>query len=140
MGHVINTNTPGKRRNHHLRTIAEIMRRIGQRGGEVDAEVQDMAAMVLYCLREIDASIYDSIKAWEKRGYWSKADKFQDEWRWAHETAERLEDVLRYEDWPRLPEVFIGLLPRISTIEVKNMTRNPADWEGCYAQLLAEQD
>ena len=40
MGRVINTNSPGKRRSFHMRTIAEILRRLTQKP-DVDDEVRD---------------------------------------------------------------------------------------------------
>lgn len=64
MGRVINTNSPGKRRNASMRTIAEILRRLAPKQA-VDDETRDMIAMIVYCLRDIDETILDSIKAWE---------------------------------------------------------------------------
>ena len=54
MGRVINTNNPGKRRNSFMRTSAEILRRLSQQK-EVDEDTKDMVAMLVYCLRGIDA-------------------------------------------------------------------------------------
>lgn len=138
MGRVINNNTPGKRRNAMMRTIAEILRRLGQQGGEITDDVRDMTAMIVYCLREIDASIIDTIKAWEKRGYWQKADKFQLQWMWSEQYAKSLEKLIRDEDWARLPELMMKLFPHFASIEINKMTRNPSDWDGAYDRLLEE--
>ncbi len=138
MGRVINRNTPGRQRRHLMRTIAEIMRRLAQRQGEVNDEVRDMTAMVVFCLREIDNSIIDTIKAWEKRGYWKKADKFQLEWMWAGEMAERLETLIVCNDWDEMPDVMMKLFPHFADIQVKAMTRKKTMWKGCYQKLLEE--
>jgi hypothetical protein len=138
LGRVINTNTPGKRRNAMMRTIAEILRRLGQQGGDVDDAVRDMVATIVYCLREIDESIFDTIKAWEKRGYWQKADKFQQEWLWAELSAKRLENMLKEDDWASLPEYMMKLFPHFSNIVVNKMTRKPSDWEGAFDKLMEE--
>lgn len=138
MGRVINTNTPGKRRNAMMRTIAEILRRIGQQGGEVNDSIRDMVATIIYCLREIDDSIIDTIKAWEKRGYWQKADKFQQEWMWAELSAKRLEKILKDDNWTTLPEDMMKLFPHFSDIVINKMTRKPSDWEGAYDKLMEE--
>jgi hypothetical protein len=138
MGRVINRNTPGRKRSHLMRTIAEILRRLAQRQGEVNDEVRDMAAMIVFCLREIDDSIIDTIKAWEKRGYWKKADKFQLEWMWAGDMAERLETLIVCNDWDEMPDVMMTLFPHFADIQVKAMTRNKSMWEGCYQKLLEE--
>lgn len=138
LGRVINTNTPGKRRNAMMRTIAEILRRLGQQGGEVNDEVRDMVATIVYCLREIDDSIIDTIKAWEKRGYWQKADKFQQEWMWAEVAAKRLEKMLLDDNWATLPESMMKLFPHFSDIVINKMTRKPSDWEGAYDKLMED--
>lgn len=138
MGRVINTNSPGKRRSHHMRTIAEILRHLSQHPGDVDDEVRDMVAMIVYALREIDASVIESIKAWEKRGYWKKADKFQLDWMWSGDMAKSIEKMLRSNNWDALPENMMKLFPHFSDIEVKTMTRKTSDWEGCYDELMAE--
>ena len=138
MGRVINTNNPGKRRNHAMRSIAEILRRLGQRQGDIDDDVRDMVAMIVFCLREIDATVLDSIKAWEKRGYWNKADKFQMEWMWAGQLAKTVEEILFAEDWDQFPEIMMKLFPHFSDIEVNKMTRDSSLWIGSYDMLLKD--
>lgn len=136
MGRVINNNTPGKRRNAMMRTIAEILRRLGQQNGEINDDVRDMTAMIVFCLREIDESIIETIKAWEKRGYWQKADKFQTEWMWSEQYALKLEKLVREENWQNLPEIMMKLFPHFADIEINKMTRNPEDWDGAYERLI----
>ncbi len=80
MGRVINTDSTGKRRNQHMRTAAEILRRLSQKNG-IDAEVKDMVATLVFCFREIDEGIEQSTIAWEKRDYWMKAEDFRRRWR-----------------------------------------------------------
>jgi hypothetical protein len=140
MGRVINTNSPGKRRNYAMRTIAEMMRRLGQKQGEVDAEAKDMIATVYYCLKEIDEGVIESIEAWEKRGYWKKADKFQLEWMWSGDMAKRLHKLISEEDWDALPDVMMKLFPHFSNIEINKMMRNSSIWEGRYDQFVAETE
>lgn len=138
MGRVINTNSPGKRRNYAMRTIAEILRLLGQRQGIIDDEVKDMVAMIIFSLREIDSGVLESIEAWEKRGYWKKADKFQTEWMWAGQMAKRIEAMLREDNWEQLPDVMVKLIPHFSDIEINKMTRKPALWQGAYEELRQE--
>ena len=138
MGRVINNNTPGKRRSSMMRTIAEILRRLGQHKGDITDEVRDMTAMIVFCLRDIDDSIIETIKAWEKRGYWQKADKFQLEWMWSEQYAKKLETLIREENWHELPETMMKLFPHFASIEIIKMTRKPSDWEGTYDRLMDE--
>jgi hypothetical protein len=138
MGRVINTNNPGKRRNAAMRTIAEILRRLGQHQGSINDDVRDMVAMTVYCLREIDDTVIESIQAWEKRGYWQKADKFQVEWMWAEQMASRIERMIKSENWQELPEIMVKLFPHFSDIEIKSMTRNEKEWQGAFDRLVAQ--
>jgi hypothetical protein len=140
MGRVINTNTPGKRRNYHMRTIAEILRHLSQHSGEVDDEVRDMVAMIVYALRDIDASVLESISAWEKRGYWKKADKFQRQWMWAGNMANTIEAMALDETWNALPDVMMKLFPHFSDIQVNKLMRKPSEWRGAYDELVAEAE
>jgi len=132
---VINTNSPGKRRNAHMRTIAEILRHLSQQR-EVNQQTKDMVAMIVFCLRGVDATVEESIRAWEKRGYWKKADDFQQKWWWSSLMADAIEKLLRDGNWDQIPEIMIKLYPHFADIQVNRMTRDPADWDGAYLKLL----
>lgn len=138
MGRVINTNNPGKRRDAAMRTIAEILRRLGQTGGEINDDVRDMVATMVISLREIDETIVETIEAWEKRGYWQKADKFQTEWMWAESAANRLKKIILEDNWAALPEAMLKMLPKVAHIEINKMMRDPQEWDGAYERLIKE--
>jgi hypothetical protein len=137
MSRVINLNDPTKIRNQNRRSIAEILRRLSQKPA-MDAEAQDMAAALVFLLREIDAGVKHTIEAWEKRGYWMKAERFLRDWEWLTETAVNIEDVIRHEAWDLLPDLLGELFPRFADIQLKTMTRTPDLWAGNYKKLLAE--
>lgn len=137
MSRVINPDSPNKIRNQCRRTIAELLRRMSQKGA-IDAEARDMAAAIVYMLREIDDSVEQTVTAWEKRGYWMKAERFLRQWEWAREAAANLDDVLRNEAWDLLPGLLADLFPRFSDVQVKRLTRPPSAWKGAYEQLMNE--
>ena len=139
MGRVINTNSPGKRRNHLMRTIAELLRRLAQKQSG-DDDTRDMLATIVFCLRDIDSTIIESIQAWEKRGYWQKADKFQQQWGWAEQMSHKIEKLVLNDEWDTLPDVLMQLFPHFAGIEINKMTRKPDVWEGAYDELLAETE
>ena len=136
MARVINTNTPGKRRGHLMRTVAEIQRRLLQKSS-VDIEVKDMLAMAVFCLREVHPTVQETSEAWDERGYWKKAAEFETEWEWAEETAGNIEALLRQEGWDKIPEIIMGLAVHVTKIKITRLTRDPALWEGCYGKLMA---
>jgi hypothetical protein len=137
MSRVINTNNPTRIRNQHRRTIAEILRRLSEKPA-IDSETKDMAAMLVYLLREIDEGVEQTVKAWEKRDYWMKAERFLREWSWVREMAANLEDVIRNEAWELLPRLMVQLFPRFGDIQIKTMTRSATTWQGAFKKLSAE--
>ncbi len=137
MSRIINLNNPGKIRSYNQRTIAEVLRLLAAKSA-VDDETKDMTALLVYALREIYASVEKSVNAWEKRGYWMKADRFLQEWEWSNELAINMEDVIRNDAWDLLPQLLGELIPRMANIQVKNMTRSSKTWQGAYLRLIAE--
>jgi hypothetical protein len=137
LSRVININSPGKLRNRNMRTVAEIMRRVGAKT-TMDAETKDMTAALVFILREIHDSALVTVEAWEKRGYWMKADRFIRQWEWSEEMAANLEDVIRHEAWDLMPRLLAELIPRTADVQVKNLTRSPDIWRDAYQKLLAE--
>jgi hypothetical protein len=137
MGRVIRVETPTQVRNRHRRTIAEILRRLMEKSA-IDAESKDMAATLVYLLRDIREGVEQSARAWEKRDYWMKAERFLREWEWTAEMAANIEDVIRHDALDLLPELLADLFPYFSDIQVKTMTRQPGEWRGNYAKLMAE--
>jgi hypothetical protein len=118
-----------------MRTVAEIQRRLLQKSS-VDGEVKDMMAMVVFCLREVRSTVQETSEVWDERGYWKKAAEFETEWEWAGETAEKIEAILRREDWNKIPEIILGLATRVSKIKITRLTRDKNLWEGCYRKLM----
>lgn len=139
MSRVINPNSPGKTRNQHMRSAAEIMRRLAAKPS-ADDEVRDMAAAMVFLFREISETVEEVTRAWEKRDYWIKADRFRLEWEWAEQAAADLVDVIRNEAWDLLPRLLMDLFPHFASIRVKKLTRKPELWQGAYRRLLAEMD
>ncbi len=138
MARVINTNSPGKRRNAHMRTIAEILRHLGQKT-MIDDSSKDMVAAVIFSLRAIEATVEESAVAWEKRGYWKKADDFQQKWWWCSLSSTSLEKLVRSDNWEQIPEAVVKLFPHFSDIKINRLTRDPSDWIGMYSKLMREK-
>ncbi|MGB3713997.1 MAG: hypothetical protein WA996_06170 [Candidatus Promineifilaceae bacterium] len=137
MSRIINLNSPAKIRNRNRRTIAEILRRMSTKS-EFDDESRDMSATIVFLLREIHSGVIVSVEAWEKRGYWMKADRFIREWEWTIDTASNLEDVIRNDAWDLLPRLLGEMYPHTAGIELKKLTRPPSTWEGAYGRLMDE--
>jgi len=135
MARVINTNSPGKRRSAHMRTIAEILRRLSQ-AQDINQESKDMVAMLVFCLRGIDSTVEESMVAWEKRGYWKKSDEFQQKWWWASRLSTSLENLVRNDEWEQVPETLMQLYAHVSDLKVNRMTSDPPTWQGAHQKLI----
>jgi hypothetical protein len=128
--------TPTQQRNAIRRSIAEILRRMMEKKA-VDDETKDMLAFIVVGLRGMNDSIDSSATAWEKRDYYIKADQLRREWLWLPDTADRLEAILRSNDWATAPIELAGLAARFSDIKVATFTKSPVLWQGAYKKLLA---
>lgn len=137
MSRVIHVDSPGKRRNQARRSVAEILRLLGQKR-QIDDEARDMAAMLVFLLREIKETVDESAAAWEKRGYWMKVERFVRDWEWIPELAANIDDVIRHSAWDLLPELLADLSPHFDDIQIKTITRKPSNWSGAYRKLISE--
>ncbi len=135
---VINTDSTGKQRNQTMRTVAEILRRLSQKQ-VVDDEVRNMTAMLVYCLREIEAGIEQSATAWEKRDYWVKSEELRQRWMWVGDMADQLRSMIYSEQWTLLPPIMLKLLPKVADIKITKMTRDVTLWDGVYDKLMQEK-
>lgn len=138
MSRVVNIDGPGKQRNQLMRTAAEVLRLIAQKTS-MDDEARDMAAILVFCLREIHKGIDESTSAWEKRDYWVKAEQFRERWAWAGRVGQELNNVVCAESWDQLPTVLVKLFPHFADIKIVKLTRNPSLWQGAFQRLLQEE-
>ncbi len=128
--------TPTQQRNAIRRSIAEILRHLMEKKA-IDDETKDMLAFIVVGLRGMNDSIDSSATAWEKRDYYIKADQLRREWLWLPDTADRLEAILRSNDWATAPIELAGLAARFSDVKVATFTKSPTLWQGAYKKLLA---
>ena len=130
--------TPTTKRNRLRRSIAEALRRLMQKP-EVDAESKDLAAFIVFCLREIQKNIEKSAEAWEKRNYYLKADRFRRDWEWLGPMERLLAMALIGKQWDDLPSLLAQLFVKFQDITVTKFTRKPELWDGAYDRLVDEQ-
>ena len=128
--------TPTQQRNAIRRAIAEILRHLSTKPA-IDAEAKVMLAFIVFGLRTMDQSIDQSATAWEKRDYYIKADQLRREWLWLPGSAQRIEEILRSDDYRTAPIELAGLAARFSDIRVTTFTKSPVLWQGAYKKLLA---
>lgn len=136
MSRLINGPNPGTERNQLRRTVAEALRHLMSKK-QIDDESKDMVALIVYSLHGISEGVEQSARAWEKRDYFVKADKFRMDWAWAEKYANKLEVILRGELWAELPLALAELAANFSDITITKFVRSDAMWRGRYRQLMA---
>jgi len=137
MSRIIATESPGKVRTQHRRTIAEALRRLSQKR-ELDGEAKDLSALIIFCLHGIADTVDRTIEAWEKRDYYLKAERFREQWRWLEPVTDELSAVVYEGQWEQLPAALAGLMPHFADVKIKQMTRKPVLWQGAYEKFMQD--
>lgn len=135
MGRIIYTETPAKTRHHYRRSIAEMLRRLSQKEC-IDQEAKDQTALIVLCLQGMAETVDQTVRAWENRDYWMKAEQFVREWTWIDPMADELAGLIHGERWDDLPLLLAKLAPHFADISVKRMTRSPGFWDGAHEKLM----
>ena len=133
MSRVINPDSAGKQRNKLIRRTALAVREL-LRQPEPNDDTRDMTIFIILSLDTIASSIDPSVAAWEKRGYWVKADRFRMEWTWAKKRADEMREALFVEDWGAVAmcAVKIAQQPQIGGINISPKHRMGKPWVGAW--------
>lgn len=131
MARIIKSSTPGKEREKLSKAIVVTIRNF-MRQEAPDKSTRDMIAFVILALKEISEGIDKSVAAWEKRGYWVKADKYRLEWQWTGDMSKKLHNAFREEDWTNIASYFFEIMEQFSNIKVSNRHRMGKPWENAH--------
>jgi hypothetical protein len=102
---------------------------------EPNALTKDLTAFVVLALTEISDNIDVSVAAWEKRGYWVKADKFRLEWEWAGNYANTLKKALLAEEWGSVAMTSAKIAQKLSKVTVAEHHRLGTPWVGAWKSI-----
>jgi len=138
LGRVINPNSVGKERQRLMRALAIALREL-MRQADADQATRDLAAFIVLTLEAIDQTIDVTTTAWEKRGYWLKADRFRMEWRWAKRIGEAMREAVLSEDWAAMARLAAELLPHVSKVKLPQRHRLGRPWGGAWEHLVRER-
>ena len=134
MSRVINLDSAGKERTHLTKSIVIALRSLAKQT-EVDEATRDLSAFIALALMRINATIDISVQAWEKRGYWVKADKFRMEWMWTKQMGEQMREAVLGEDWGTVAMISAQAGQKLVKIKVAERHRLGTPWVGAYALL-----
>ena len=139
MARVVNPDSAGKERTRLTKSIVMTIRELAPQNA-TSADSRDMAAFVALALEQIFAGIEVSVAAWEKRGYWVKADRFRLDWEWTGKQASRLRAAILQDDWDAIAQVMVQTAQKLSKVQVSANHRLGKPWVGAYDALMAKAD
>ena len=134
MSPIINPESAGKERTRFSKAIVLAVRELAKQT-DVTEEVKDLAAFIAIALRSISDGIDVSVAAWEKRGYWVKADRFRMDWMWTGQLAEKMKNALQTDDWATIAMLMPQIAQKFSKIEIAKNHRLGKPWVGAYGRL-----
>ena len=137
MSRVINPDSAGKQRTQQTRAIVLAIREL-MKQGEPDDTTRDLAAFIGISLVEIGETVEVSVQAWEKRGYWLKADRFRLEWEWTDSMGNAMKKAVFDEDWAQIAALSIRIAQKLNKITIPERNRIGTPWVG-FRKVLAKQ-
>jgi hypothetical protein len=134
MGRLINPDSAGKERTQLTKGIVLAIRELA-RQTDPGPDSRDMAAFIALALEQIAAGIDISVAAWERRGYWVKADKFRMEWLWAGQYAAKMKAAVLDDDWATVALIMTQTAQKLSKVNVPAGHRLGRPWVGAWKSL-----
>jgi hypothetical protein len=134
LSRVIHLESAGKdRRKISQAVVLAIRELMGQPGP--NAASRDLVAFISLSLQAIFETIDPTVTAWEKRGYWIKADRFRLEWGWSERLAAQMRQALLAEDWPQVAAIAVQVAQKLNTVKVSQNNRLGKPWVGAYQKF-----
>lgn len=137
MSRVINPDSAGKQRTKLSKAIVLALRELA-RQSDTGGETRDIAAFIAVALEAISGGIDSSVAAWEKRGYWVKADRFRMEWAWCSPISEKMRTAIRQDDWATVAMLSAQIAQKLGKIQVADNHRLGKPWVGAYERMSAK--
>jgi hypothetical protein len=138
MSPIINPESAGKERTRLTKAIVLAVRELAKQS-DVTNETRDLAAFMAIALKNISEGIDVSVAAWEKRGYWVKADRFRMDWMWTGQFAEKMKVALITDDWGTIAMLMPQIAQKFSKVMVSENHRLGKPWLGAFNQLTGQE-
>jgi hypothetical protein len=138
LGRLINPDSAGKERTQLTKAIVLAVRELAKQT-DVTNETKDLAAFIALALKNISEGIDVSVAAWEKRGYWVKADRFRMDWMWTGQYADKMKVAIFTEDWGTIAMLMPQIGQKFGKIVVSENHRLGKPWTGAFEQLVSRQ-
>ena len=137
MSRVINPEGAGKDRTRLTKSIVLAIREL-MRQAEPNELSRDLAAYIALALLEVHGTIETSVGAWEKKGYWVKADRFRMEWAWSETLGSQMRQAVLNDDWATIALTVAKVGGKLNSVDVPVRHKLGTPWDGAYRHLMAK--
>jgi len=134
LSRVYNPDNAGKQRTRLSKEVVLALREL-MRQDSPDEASRDLAAFVAIALFQIQQTVEQSVVAWEKRGYWLKADRFRLDWEWSSVLGERMRSAILRDDWHTVALTAAQIGQKLMTVKIPERHRLGKPWVGAWRQL-----
>lgn len=134
MSRVINPESSGKERTQKAKGIVKAIRELMTQT-EPNQLSKDLAAYIAISLNDIYETIDVSVVAWEKRGYWLKADRFRLDWEWTEQFARQMKEFVLKEDWAGVALLSTKIAQKFQNVQITAKNRIGEPWVGAWQKL-----
>lgn len=135
LSRIIQTQTAAKERTQMLRAVVLAVRELALQS-EPSRTAVDAAAFLALALENIYRTVDASVAAWEKRGYWVKADRFRMDWDWTRRYGAAMRKAVLEEDWASIAANMAEIFSRVSNVKVPKRHNLGTPWTGAYQRLV----
>jgi hypothetical protein len=97
----------------------------------------DVFAFIVLALSQVCESVETSAAAWEKRGYWLKADRFRRDWAWAEQLKGKIEAALRDQDYAAAGDAVGQLSGHLTGVKIPARVQRTTPWQGSWDRWQA---
>jgi hypothetical protein len=131
LSRIIQLDGVGKQRKKMSKEVVLAIREL-MRQDEVNDLTKDLAAFITLRLMSIYDTIDLTVAAWEKRGYWVKADRFRLDWAWSGELAQDLNEAIHKDDWQQVAVTAARAGEKLNQVQVSERHRLGEPWLGAW--------
>lgn len=134
MSRVFKSESGRTERDRLLKSVVKAIRHLMTQS-EPGEEGRDVVSYVVLALYHVHNTIDQSVLAWEKRGYWLKADRYRMEWEWCLEKARMLHEAVLEDDWSKIIPQLISTGEHLQQIQLPQRDRLGTPWTGAWDLL-----
>jgi len=134
VGRVINPDSVGKERTRLVKSVVLALREL-MKQSQVDDQTRDLTAFIAMALEAIAGTIDVTVGAWEKRGYWIKADRFRLEWIWSEQLGQKMKKAVLEADWAAVALTAGQVTQKLKDVEVPQRNTLGKPWVGAWVSI-----